>query len=88
MMEEYTSVKQCLDCGSKTVVIDSRVRPHGAIWRKRKCTKCGYSFSTLEIEESMFNDFELLDEIRNLKKQVTELKGKLADIKTILEEET
>ena len=78
-------IKNCVDCGNSTNVIDSRKNKFGAIWRKRKCSKCGYTFSSIEVEECMFDDYELLDEIRGLRKQNRELKDKLTMLKNMLE---
>lgn len=84
MKDKYTSVKECLDCGSKTIVVDSRVKPYGAVWRKRKCTKCGYTFNTLEMEECMTEAIDLLDEIEKLNAEIRFLKLRMADAKKLL----
>lgn len=39
---------KCPKCGGKTVVFDSRPRD-GTIWRRRKCTDCGYRYSSYEM---------------------------------------
>jgi hypothetical protein len=38
------------------------------------------------VEESMFDNFDLLEEIKSMKKQIRELKDKLHRAKNILEE--
>lgn len=38
----------CPKCGNKAIVIDSRTYETGEVRRRRKCTRCGFRFSTLE----------------------------------------
>ena len=38
----------CLKCNSSTSVVDSRPQETSAIKRRRKCSSCGYRFSTIE----------------------------------------
>lgn len=78
-------VKNCLDCGGNTNVIDSRANAFGAIYRRRKCTKCGLAFNTVEVEEAMFDNLDLLEEIKDLRGQIRELKDRLAKVKSIAE---
>ncbi len=40
---------ECPECGGKTVVVESR-EFLGAVYRRRKCKKCGFRFQTEEIE--------------------------------------
>jgi len=83
-MNEQYYVKNCMDCGGNTTVTDSRNK-NGAIWRKRKCNECGYSFTTVEVEECMLDNFDLIEEMKNLHNQIRELKDKIANIKKIVE---
>lgn len=40
----------CPECHGDTGVYDSRPYENGAkIWRRRKCSTCGYRFTTIEI---------------------------------------
>lgn len=84
--DQQNFVKTCMECGGITQIIDSRPTTQGAIWRKRNCPQCGYKFTTVEVEESMFDNFDLLEEIKSMKKQIRELKDKLHRAKNILEE--
>lgn len=65
----YTYVKKCMDCGGKTVVVDSRTQENGTILRRRVCSKCGTRFNTIEIEESMLEVGDLIDELDDLRKR-------------------
>jgi transcriptional regulator NrdR family protein len=40
---------KCPKCKGKTKVLDSRRNPSNNIRRRRKCVKCSYRFSTIEI---------------------------------------
>lgn len=64
-----TYVKTCVDCGTKTLVIDSREQENGSIWRKRRCPKCGFIFTTIEVEECMSDVADVFDEITSLRNQ-------------------
>ncbi len=78
-------VRKCIDCGTNTVVADSRGRPDGSIFRWRQCPKCGYRFRTIEIEECMSDYSDLIEEIETLKKENKRLKKNLRFIKRDLE---
>lgn len=78
-------VKKCMDCGSNTLVSDSRERPDGSIFRQRYCPKCGYRFRTIEIEECMSDYAELLEEVKSLKKENDRLKGIIRTAKSNIE---
>lgn len=78
-------VKTCVDCGGNTLVIDSRPTPQGGVLRKRKCPDCGYIFTTIEVEESMFDNYELLEEIKELRAQNKKLRDKVHKIKSVLD---
>lgn len=66
---DRTYVKTCADCGSKTIVIDSREQETGAIMRRRRCPNCGYEFRTIEIEECMSDVADTFNEIDTLRTQ-------------------
>lgn len=38
----------CPECGGTTTVIETREQSDGSIRRRRKCTKCGMRFTTME----------------------------------------
>lgn len=78
-------VKKCIDCGTNTIVVDSRERPDGAIFRWRRCPKCDYRFRTIEVEECMSEYSELIEEIKTLKKENDRLKKNMRFIKRDLE---
>ncbi len=40
---------ECPECSNKTKVLDTR-KYSGAVYRKRKCKSCGFTFWTEEIE--------------------------------------
>lgn len=82
-MKKYF-VKTCYDCGSNTKVVDSRERELGQLYRRRKCLKCGFTFSTIEIDCSMSNDYDLLEELNQLRKENESLKIKIRQAKDIL----
>ena len=46
----------CPMCEGNTMVIDSRPSVD-SIKRRRLCEKCGYRFSTVEIDIDMYNSF-------------------------------
>lgn len=50
---------ECPECGGKTVVVNSR-KYAGAVYRKRKCTKCNYRFFSEEMEIDRKSNKELL----------------------------
>jgi transcriptional repressor NrdR len=49
----------CPNCKGKTDVIDSRINPKKQIRRRRKCMKCGYRFSTIEIVKEKSKEIKL-----------------------------
>ncbi len=46
----------CPKCGSRTMVIDARVREAGFPRRRRSCPKCHYGFATVEIPLAKIDD--------------------------------
>lgn len=78
-------VRTCIDCGANTIVVDSRGKPDGSIFRWRKCPKCGYRFRTIEVEECMNDYSELIKEIDTLRNENKRLKKNLRFIKRDLE---
>lgn len=42
-------MQNCLKCGTKTQVYDSRLTEDGSLRRKRKCPKCGARHATIEM---------------------------------------
>ncbi len=78
-------VKKCVDCGTNTLVSDSRERPDGAIYRQRYCPKCGYRFRTVEIEECMSDYADLLEKVNSLKKENERLKATVKTARRNLE---
>lgn len=42
-------MQNCIKCGHKTTVYDSRVTVDGDFRRKRKCLGCGFRYATIEI---------------------------------------
>lgn len=77
-------LEKCIDCGSETSVVDSRLKPDGSIMKRRKCTNCGYTFRTTEIEECMLENSELGYELLELKKIMKLLDDKIANINKII----
>lgn len=73
-----TSVKKCADCGGTTIVTNSREQYNGSIMRVRRCTKCGYTFQTYEVEECMLDCIDL-------ERQIEALQEKLRLAREILE---
>ena len=50
----------CPNCPSnESKVVDSRHRKSGEIWRRRRCLKCGTTFSTYEVSEEVFKTLGL-----------------------------
>lgn len=45
----------CRECGGKAIVVESREYDN-EVFRKRKCTKCGRMFFTMECEDDEYND--------------------------------
>jgi transcriptional regulator NrdR family protein len=54
-------------CGGETAVMDSRPHGKGWIWRRRRCVKCSYAFTTFEITKKELKKImeaqEKLDEL-------------------------
>lgn len=75
----YTYVKTCPDCNQKTKVTDVREQDNGIVTRTRKCTKCGFTFRTIEIEDFMIDTTELLEKIRILEKRIEDIKKVVSD---------
>ena len=74
MSKVITYVKHCADCGALTEVVDIRTKRNGTVWRKRKCTSCGYTFHTTEIEECALDVTRVIEENERLKKQIELIK--------------
>lgn len=83
MAQKYF-VKECFDCGGDTTVVDSRLHYSGGIYRRRKCLVCGFLFSTMEIECSMDQDYNLQEEIRQLRQENAMLKTKIEAVKQLI----
>lgn len=49
-------MQNCLKCGSKTAVYDSRADEEGNLRRKRKCLKCGARHATVEMLDDLIPD--------------------------------
>lgn len=80
--ELYTYVKTCADCGSKRILVtDSREADNGSIRRHRRCSECGYEFTTVEIEECISDLGGLLHDIDKLKKEKAALEERIYMIK-------
>ena len=64
--EKIMDIDHCPECGHKTKVIDSRNYKTGR-YRRRKCLKCGYRYTTWETMRRDFNkrDFEMIDTLIN-----------------------
>ena len=62
--KRITYAKYCPDCDGSTTITDSRLRPDGAIHRRRECLVCGFRFSTIEVEEFMYDDASRAEIIR------------------------
>lgn len=59
---------KCPICGGDTTVIDSRPKVD-SVGRRRKCLKCSYRFSTLEIEAERYTTKKKIDtELENFKR--------------------
>ena len=85
MDEDFkTYVKACVDCGSNTLVVDSRLHDSGSIRRRRACPKCNYSFWTIEIEECMSDLADMVDEIASLRKENERLKKRIETATKVL----
>jgi len=80
--DDRTYVKTCIDCGTKTQVIDSREQENGVILRKRICPKCRYEFKTIEIEECMSEVAGVMDELTFLRNQNRKMREQLEHIKS------
>lgn len=52
-----SNIKRCEKCGGATAVINSRDE-FGYVRRRRKCSSCGYRYSTVEIRKSDFDRVE------------------------------
>lgn len=49
----------CPKCNGKTAVLDNSYNPEfNELYRKRKCTKCGHEFCTMEFEVDITDQFE------------------------------
>lgn len=81
----HTYVRTCGDCGANTNVIDTREQADGTIFRTRLCSKCGYRFRTIEVEESVSNLTPLFDETRVLKKEIERLRATMKRAQEVLE---
>jgi hypothetical protein len=46
----------CTQCGGATGVVDSRRTSPGLCRRRRKCHKCGYLFSTVEMPKGQYDE--------------------------------
>ena len=44
----------CPQCGAETHIINSR-KTCDSVRRRRECCECGYRFTTIEIEQDLFN---------------------------------
>ena len=42
-------MQNCIKCGTKTAVYDSRLTVDGDLRRKRKCPNCGFRYATIEV---------------------------------------
>jgi len=42
-------MQNCLKCGTKTAVYDTRLTDTGDLRRKRKCPACNYRYTTIEM---------------------------------------
>ncbi|UCD39630.1 MAG: hypothetical protein JSV87_04260 [Candidatus Bathyarchaeota archaeon] len=42
-------MQNCIKCGKKTAVYDSRLTVDGDLRRKRKCPSCGFRYATIEV---------------------------------------
>ena len=83
-MSQKYYVKDCYDCGGETQVVDSRLHSSGYLYRRRRCKECGFSFSTIEIEDSMSQVSNLQEEIRQLQKENAALKAKIETVKQLI----
>lgn len=83
----HTYVRTCGDCGANTHVLDTREQPDGTIFRTRLCSKCGYRFRTIEVEECVSNLAPLFDETRVLKKEIERLRATMLRAQEVLKDE-
>ena len=60
------AIKYCPECGTESLVIDSRPREGGGIYRRRYCPKCGTwkKWSTIEISFDDYREVEKLPKLR------------------------
>jgi len=82
-----TYVKNCGDCGTNTLITETRTQPNGIVFRGRYCPKCGYKFRTIEVEECLSDLTPLFDEIEELKKEVKRLQARITSAREMLEKE-
>jgi transcriptional regulator NrdR family protein len=62
----------CPACGGHqlAVVNTRKSNGHGAIRRRRKCTTCGYRYSTIEISEAVFKSLVKSDTLSGHRAQL------------------
>lgn len=71
---------ECPICGRKAKVIDTRYSTNNRIYRKRRCSECGYDFLTIESE--VFVDERIMEEWNNCeRKRIWEFKKAMEDWK-------
>ena len=74
------NITRCPNCGGKVAVYDSRVSKHGQR-RGRKCLKCGFRYSTVEVMIAEYND--KMKQMEDLKKEIECHKRDMETVKRI-----
>lgn len=63
-MSRSTHPFPCAKCNGNTRVTDTRLRPNAIDkYRRRKCQKCGYKFTTREVLDDATDDY-IMDYIK------------------------
>ena len=84
MTEVYNYVKHCPDCEGESIVVDSREREDGAIIRRRECTKCGFRYTTAEVEEMMVDE-KTINENARLRARIERLEAYIDRIRVAVD---
>lgn len=78
-------VKECPDCSADgTVVLDTRLNANGSIRRRRKCPRCGFRFSTIEIDDMLCDITSIEEDMEFLKGENAILRAENAKLKAKL----
>ncbi len=64
----------CPKCSTETETINSRLRKDDVRKRRRVCSKCGYRFTTLEVDENEYS------QLKKDKKKLVQLVGRISPL--------